>query len=384
MSGSPGTLPPLALYVHLPWCVSKCPYCDFNSHPLHGALPADAYGDAVLRDLENMPDAGGRPLSSVFFGGGTPSLFPADTIQRILQAAVDRFGAEPDMEVTLEANPGSSDADRFRAYRRMGVNRLSIGAQSFDDRQLETLGRAHRAGDIPVAVDRARRAGFDNLNLDIMHGLPGQDTAAAMKDLQSAVGLSPEHLSWYQLTLEPGTVFYAQPPELPHEDECWQMTQQGLAFLADAGYGRYEVSAFAKPERRCLHNLNYWQYGDYLGAGAGAHGKITGHDGGVYRWSLTRSPALYMAGGQVSPQGPLDPAEIRFEFMLNALRLCQGFTEQLFADRTGQTPDTVLPLLRSARARGLMSHRLSESRWAPTDRGMSFLGDIQALFLPGQ
>ena len=382
MNGRSVSLPPLGLYVHLPWCVSKCPYCDFNSHPLRRALPADEYGRAVLRDLENLPDAAGRPLSSVFFGGGTPSLFPAETIERILTGAVNRFGSEPDMEITLEANPGSADAGRFSDYRRIGVNRLSIGAQSFHDRQLQALGRAHQAADITAAMRRARQAGFDNVNLDIMYGLPDQDTSGAMKDLQSALSLAPEHVSWYQLTLEPGTLFHARPPRLPSEDECWEMSRQGCAYLHDAGYRRYEVSAFARPGLACAHNLNYWEYGDYLGVGAGAHGKITVDSGKVYRWSLARSPSLYMASGRVTPRGPLAPDEVRFEFMLNALRLCRGFTEQLFACRTGQPSLEVLPALESAQERGLMSYQPGSGRWMPTERGMSFISDIQALFLP--
>ena len=374
--------PPLSLYVHLPWCVSKCPYCDFNSHPLRGELPVDGYLDSILRDLQAMPDTGDRVLSSIFFGGGTPSLFPSVAIGRIIDAARSRFGFDAGIEITLEANPGSADADGFAGYLEQGVNRLSIGAQSFSDQKLSALGRAHDASDVPRAFRCAREAGFKNLNLDIMFGLPEQDLAEAMADLEAALALEPEHLSWYQLTLEPGTVFHASPPKLPDEDVCWAMSQQGAQLLKQAGFTRYEVSAFTRPGFACRHNMNYWEFGDYLGAGAGAHGKISSPDGSIHRWSMRRSPSLYMAGTGEPWTRRLSAEEVQFEFMLNVLRLTHGFGESLFLRRTGQSAGTIRPRLEAARKKGWMEYLSGEERWRPTPQGMAFLNDVQSLFLP--
>ncbi len=378
--------PPLSLYVHLPWCVSKCPYCDFNSHTAGAAPPRERYLAALCADLEHEAKrAVGRELVSVFLGGGTPSLFPPAEIRRLLDTVSQRFSLAPDVEITMEANPGTVECGDPAGYRLAGVNRLSIGAQSFDPRQLRTLGRIHSADDVRRACKRAQDAGFDNLNVDLMYGLPGQTTADAVADIEAALALAPQHLSWYQLTLEPNTVFHARPPPgMPDDDLCFDMQRAGQALLADRGFERYEVSAYAAVGRRCRHNLNYWAFGDYLAVGAGAHGKLSTPEG-VRRYAKPANPLGYMraieSGAPEPAAPPLGARELLFEFMLNALRLTEGFSEDLFERRTGLGPEALVDASHGARARGLIRADRA-GLWRPTELGMRFLDDLQAEFLP--
>ncbi len=377
---------PLTLYVHLPWCVSKCPYCDFNSHRAGGAPPRERYVQALLKDLEAGAErVGGRAIRAIFIGGGTPSLFTAGEIGRVLDAAAGLFALADGVEVTLEANPGTVERGRFRDYRSVGVNRVSLGAQSFDDLSLQALGRIHTAADTRNAFEEARRAGIDNVNLDLMFALPGQDTAAALGDVSAAIALRPEHLSHYQLTLEPNTRFFAAPPPLPDADTAWEMQERCHESLGAAGYRQYEVSAFARPGHECRHNLNYWEFGDYVAAGAGAHGKITGADGVVRRYARPASPRAYM---EAALDQRLDGAwhvvagdDLVFEYVLNALRLRRGFTTAAFTARTGLPPAALAPGVEAALGRGLIE-RFGEDGLRPTSLGMRFLNDLQALFLP--
>jgi len=362
MNASPLSLsaPPLALYVHLPWCVRKCPYCDFNSHAAPQEIPQRQYVDALLQDLDSdLPDVQGRPLTSIFFGGGTPSLFAPEAIGRLLDGVRARMEVEPDAEITLEANPGTIEHGRFAGYRAAGVNRVSLGAQSFDDAQLEALGRIHGSGDIARAVDELRQAGIENFNLDLMYGLPGQTPAQALADVEAAIALAPSHLSHYQLTLEPGTVFYHRPPPLPETDLSWRMQLDCQERLAARGYGQYEISAYAQAGRRSRHNLNYWTFGDYLGIGAGAHGKLTvlKPSWQVMRTTRSRMPRSYLAQGpqeRRSERRVVECEDLAFEYMLNALRLMEGFEVVDFEARTGLAITTIAPVLAAARARGLM------------------------------
>ena len=324
--------PPLSLYVHLPWCVRKCPYCDFNSHEGRGALPFEPYVDALIADLDHdLPLAWGRTVQTVFFGGGTPSLFPAAAIDRFLQAASSRLRFAPGAEITLETNPGTAEHGRFEHYLAAGVNRLSFGVQSFDDGCLRRLGRIHDSGEAERAVKMAQDAGFDNFNLDLMYALPEQTLAMAERDVERALALQPAHISHYQLTLEPNTLFAARPPAgIPEHDEAWDMQERCQALLADAGYAQYEISAYARPGRQCAHNLNYWRFGDYLGIGAGAHGKLTlGSEQSILRRWKVKHPAEYLAkaGTPAAIGGDERIADERrpFDFMLNALRLNEGF-----------------------------------------------------------
>ncbi|MFN7182788.1 MAG: radical SAM family heme chaperone HemW [Thermomonas haemolytica] len=380
------TPPPLALYVHLPWCVRKCPYCDFNSHEHKGAPPFDAYIDALLRDLDfDLPLAWGRVVHSVFFGGGTPSLFPPQAIDRFLQGAAARLRFAPDVEITLETNPGTVEHGPFAGYRAAGVNRLSFGVQSFDDGCLQRLGRIHSSGDAERAVKAAQDAGLDNLNLDLMYALPGQTLAMAVDDIARALALQPAHISHYQLTLEPGTRFAARPPQdLPDIDAAWDMQEACQAQLATAGFAQYEVSAYARPGRQCRHNLNYWQFGDYLGIGAGAHGKLTlgAQQQVMRRWKI-RHPLLYLekAGTDAAIGGDevLTAARLPFDFMLNALRLNAGVPLALFEARTGLPRSTIAAHLATARARGWLE---DDPDWLrPTELGRRFTNDVVGLFL---
>ncbi|WP_066094201.1 radical SAM family heme chaperone HemW [Xanthomonas massiliensis] len=379
--------PPLSLYVHLPWCVRKCPYCDFNSHAAKGALPFDDYVDALIRDLDfDLPLVWGRVVHSVFFGGGTPSLFPPEAIDRFLQAASARLRFAPNLEITLETNPGTAEHGRFDRYLAAGVNRLSFGIQSFDDAALQRLGRIHDSAQAEAAVKLAQDAGYDNVNIDLMYALPQQTLAQAEADLERAFALQPTHLSHYQLTLEPNTVFFARPPQgIPDEDSAWDMQERCQARLAQAGYAQYEVSAYARPGRRCAHNLNYWTFGDYLGIGAGAHGKISsGADQSIRRrWKL-KHPQQYLAhAGTAQALGGdevLPGARLPFEFMLNALRLNAGFGLRDFEARTGLPRQAIAAQLELARARGWLES--ADGQWiVPTELGRRFTNDVIELFL---
>lgn len=380
------SLPPLALYVHIPWCVRKCPYCDFNSHGQKGELPQREYIAALLADLDqDLPQVWGRPVTSVFFGGGTPSLFSADSIAAFLDAAAARLRFRPGLEVTLETNPGTIEHDRFEAYSRAGVNRLSFGIQSFDDPSLARLGRIHDAAQAERAVKLAQDAGFTNINLDLMYALPQQNIDMALADLDRAFALQPAHISHYQLTLEPNTVFAARPPQgIPEEDDAWDMQEACQASLATHGYAHYEVSAYARDGRQCAHNLNYWRFGDYLGIGAGAHGKITlpSEQGILRRWKL-KHPQAYMdaAASQTRIGGDewLTPERRPFDYMLNALRLHEGFPLSDFEARTGLPRSTIATTLANLHERGLLSTH--GDRVTPTELGRRFLNDVMGAFL---
>jgi oxygen-independent coproporphyrinogen-3 oxidase len=381
---------PLALYVHLPWCVRKCPYCDFNSHPRPApGIPQRQYVAALLEDLEFAAgDAAGREISTVFFGGGTPSLFHADAIGELLAGARALFSFAGSVEVTLEANPGTIEHGAFAAYRDAGVTRVSLGAQSFDDVRLAALGRIHAHEEILAAVQELRAARIENFNLDLMYGLPQQTIEEALKDVETAIALGPAHISHYQLTLEPGTAFERRPPELPEEDVVFAMQEACQERLAAAGFCQYEVSAYSQRGRECRHNLNYWQFGDYIGVGAGAHGKLTSPwTGRVRRTVRVRQPGRYLGAARprerVAEDRVVAPRDLPFEFMLNALRLVEGFEPTFFEQRTGCPWSSVADLVALARDKGLLQ-RVDERRWAATARGRLFLNDLQAIFLPGQ
>jgi putative oxygen-independent coproporphyrinogen III oxidase len=373
------SLPPLALYVHLPWCVKKCPYCDFNSHERQGELPFADYTSALVRDLEAMlPSVWGRRIHSIFIGGGTPSLFPAEQIDTLLAAVRARVPVEPGAEITLEANPGTAEAERFHGYRDAGVNRLSLGVQSFNEPMLKALGRIHSADEARRAVAMALET-FGNVNIDLMYGLPGQTLAMARTDIEEGVRHGPTHLSAYQLTIEPNTVFFSHPPALPGHDCAADMQLAVEEILQGAGFGQYETSAFARPGRRCRHNLNYWEFGDYLGIGAGAHGKLSFADR-VTRHERIKQPREYLASNGEVPQRAIEARELPFEFMLNALRLVDGFPAELFAARCGLPVSAVEAGLRAAEEKGLIERDARRIR--PTGRGRRFLNDLVELFLP--
>lgn len=375
-------LPPLALYVHIPWCVRKCPYCDFNSHAAGPELPEEAYVDALLADLDlDLPAAQGRELTSIFFGGGTPSLFSARALDRLLQGVNRRLAFAADIEITLEANPGTFEQAKFSDYRRLGINRLSIGVQSFQTEQLKALGRIHDGLEAVHAAGMARAAGFDNFNLDLMHGLPGQDVEGALADLRQAIALEPTHLSWYQLTLEPNTLFWSQPPQIPEDDILWDIQEAGQALLAAEGFVQYETSAYARDGRRARHNLNYWSFGDFLGIGAGAHAKLSAPDGHIRRTWKTRLPKDYLDPAKRFQAGErvLGAAELPFEFMMNALRLTEGVPAALFEQRTGLPLAGIEAACAAARAAGLLEH--DPQRLRPTPRGQLFLNDLLQHFL---
>ena len=380
------TTPPLSLYVHLPWCVRKCPYCDFNSHEGRGPLPFDAYVEALIADLEHdLPLVWGRTVHSVFFGGGTPSLFPPEFIDRFLQGASARLRFAPECEITLETNPGTAEHGRFELYKAAGVNRLSFGIQSFDDGCLKRLGRIHDSGEAEAAVKLAQDAGFDNFNLDLMYALPGQTLAMAEQDLRRAFALDPTHISHYQLTLEPNTVFAARPPQgIPDEDGAWDIQEHCQTLLAEHGYGQYEVSAYAREGRRCQHNLNYWRYGDYLGIGAGAHGKLTlGAEQDILRrWKLKHPTQYLAAAGSAAAIGGDDriaPERRPFEYMLNVLRLVEGFSLDSFESCTGLSRASIQPQLQAACDAGWLQ-REGDRVW-PTELGRRFTNDVVGLFL---
>ncbi len=383
--------PPLTLYIHLPWCVQKCPYCDFNSHALGNKAGAQAYPpearyiDALLADLEqDLPRIWGRKIHSVFIGGGTPSLFSPQAIARLLSEVHARLPLLPTTEITLEANPGTVEAEHFDGYREAGINRLSLGIQSFETSMLMSLGRIHNAEEALRAAHAARAAGFDNLNLDLMYALPQQSIESALDDVDIAIAMQPAHLSIYQLTIEPNTLFHSAPPlHLPDEDIVATMQDAILARVTAAGYLHYEVSAYARPERECRHNLNYWQFGDYLGIGAGAHAKISQADGITRLWKvkqpeeyMRKSPTPAVLGGERQ----LSPAEAAFEFMLNGLRLQRGITDKLFTQRTGLPVSLIEGPLQAAADRGLV--RREGGMILPTALGRRFLNDLIAMFLP--
>jgi putative oxygen-independent coproporphyrinogen III oxidase len=379
----PEAAPALGLYLHFPWCVRKCPYCDFNSHALRGEVPEDAYVDALLRDLTlDLADLPGRRLTSLFLGGGTPSLFSGRAIARVLEGVAARLSLAADAEITLEANPGTVDEAHFRDYRAAGVNRLSIGVQSLDAAQLKRLGRIHGPEDAVRAVHTARRAGFDNLNLDLMFALPQQTPAEAAADLRAALALEPEHLSYYQLTLEPNTEFAARPPPLPDDDSAHAIHAAGQALLAEQGYAQYEVSAYARPGRQSRHNLTYWRFGDYLGIGAGAHGKLTRPDG-VWRRAKHKHPRTYLAAAG-SPDAwqenrRIPAAELPFEYAMNALRLPEGFALAEFERATGLDRETLAGPLAQARRLGLVDESADSVR--PSELGFRHLNRLLTLFL---
>ena len=377
-------LPPLSLYVHLPWCLKKCPYCDFNSHQSPTELPEQRYLDALMADLEaSLPLVWGRTVHSIFIGGGTPSLFSPQSLDRLIGDIRARLRLEPDCEITLEANPGTFEKDRFKAFRSAGVTRLSIGVQSFDDAHLKALGRVHDRAQAIAAVEEAAQA-FDTFNLDIMYALPGQTLEGLARDMQQALAFSPPHISIYHLTVEPNTFFAKHPPVLPEDDEAYAMLDRITEMTAAAGMERYEISAYAKPGHRCAHNLNYWQFGDYLGIGAGAHSKLSfAHR--VVRQLRFRDPALYMdkalAGTPVAQDSEVARADLPFEFMLNTLRLREGFKLQDFTEKTGLPLTAIQAGLDEAERKGLITRDFVNVK--PTERGFDFLNDLQALFLPG-
>jgi len=378
-------LPPLSLYIHLPWCVRKCPYCDFNSHEAKGDVPEDQYVDALLTDLElALPSVWGRRIFTLFIGGGTPSLFSAAAIDRLLSGIRARTPLAPDAEITLEANPGTFERDRFSGFRAAGVNRLSLGIQSFNPEHLRALGRIHDENEARAAAEAAL-AIFGNVNLDLMYALPRQTQDQARADAAAAIAFAPPHLSFYQLTLEPNTMFHRHPPSLPDEDAAADIEDAVQAMLADAGYVHYETSAYAKPGRECRHNLNYWRFGDYLGIGAGAHSKITFPDR-IVRQVRFRQPKQYLekvaAGVPLMDNAEVSRDDIGFEFMLNALRLTDGVPAALFAERTGYPLAIVARGLEAAAARGLIDTDPAVIR--PTPLGRRFLNDLQAMFLPNR
>lgn len=375
-------LPPLSLYIHVPWCVRKCPYCDFNSHQARSEVPEVRYVEALVRDLESaLPSIWRRPVYTVFFGGGTPSLLSARAVDDILTAVRARLPLTADAEITLEANPGTFEADKFRDFRAAGVNRLSIGIQSFNPRHLQALGRIHDDAQARRAIEIAQRH-FDNLNLDIMYGLPQQTPDDARADIAEAISHAPQHISAYHLTLEPNTYFYRHPPPLPDDDTAAAMQSIVEESLAQAGYQRYEVSAYARPDRRARHNLNYWLFGDYLGIGAGAHGKLSFPDR-VVRQMRCKQPNEYMekalAGNAIQTDTVVTVRELPFEFMMNALRLIDGFPISLFVERTGMQLTAALRELDEAERRGLIAR--DHTRIAPTALGLRFLNDLLQIFL---
>jgi oxygen-independent coproporphyrinogen-3 oxidase len=375
-------MPPLSLYVHFPWCVSKCPYCDFNSHALQGELPQDRYVEALERDIVAQSQfVSGRQLSSVFLGGGTPSLFTPEAIARVLETARRHVGWESSIEVTLEANPATIERGRFAEYSAAGVTRVSLGGQSFDGDILKRLGRIHSSADTVLAAQELHAADLTNFNIDLMYALPSQDVEGALRDIRQAIALSPAHVSHYQLTIEHGTLFAATPPVLPSDDIAAEMLAGCGECLSSAGFAQYEVSAYARAGARSAHNLNYWRFGDYLGAGAGAHGKLTLPDGSIVRTTRLREPRRYLAARlEEMERKPVPKAELPFEFMLNALRLVDGFPTALFEERTGLLWKTVLPKIESLRAAERLELEAGQCR--PTELGLRFLNDSLLAFLP--
>jgi len=375
---------PLSLYIHIPWCVKKCPYCDFNSHEARQDVPEERYIQALLTDLESeLPHIWGRPLESIFIGGGTPSLFSSEGIDKLLCGLRERLPIRPTMEITMEANPGTFEQERFSAYRQAGINRLSIGVQSFNNQHLKTLGRIHGAEEAKKAAKIAKQAGFDNFNLDLMFGLPQQSIEQALNDLQHAIDCQPSHLSWYQLTIEENTLFHHVPPVLPKDDLLWDMQQQGQYLLDSMSYTQYEVSAYAGANKQCQHNINYWKFGDYLGIGAGAHGKLTMPDGMVIRHTKYRHPEKYMQSALEqhprSSEKVLTKQDLCFEYMLNIVRLKQSFSALDFEDRTRLPFSNIKKKLDKTIKGGLM--KVVDGKYSTTEKGWAFLNDVMEQFL---
>ena len=374
---------PLSLYVHIPWCVRKCPYCDFNSHQVRDELPEEAYIDRLIEDLKiERVRAGDRSIHSIFIGGGTPSLFKPESYQRLLNAIRSVFRLEEGAEVTLEANPGTFEQARFSGYRSAGINRVSIGVQTFNNAALQRLGRIHNA-DEAIAAIKSARAIFERINIDLMHGLPEQTPEQAIRDLNQAIELSPDQISWYQLTIEPNTEFAAKPPQLPIEESLWAIQEEGQALLESAGFKQYEISAFAREGGASKHNINYWQFGDYIGIGAGAHGKLTYMNGDelvIERTHKHRQPKGYLGNiSMIAGQETIDVEDRPFEFMLNALRLTDGVPSHLFSERTGIPLAQITPELAKAYERGLLQEYVE--RLAPTNEGRLFLNDLLTQFI---
>ncbi|MBV7297836.1 radical SAM family heme chaperone HemW [Enterovibrio paralichthyis] len=376
---------PLSLYVHIPWCVQKCPYCDFNSHTLKGDVPEHDYIDALLddlkQDLHRFEGVSGRALHSIFIGGGTPSLMSPQEISRLLQGIQAQIPFAENIEVTMEANPGTVEADKFVAYRKAGVNRISIGVQSFDNQKLQRLGRIHGAAEAKRAAALAHEAGLASFNLDLMHGLPDQSLDGALDDLRQAIELNPPHLSWYQLTIEPNTQYYSKPPTLPDDDDLWDIFEQGHQLLTEAGYVQYETSGYSKPGYQCRHNLNYWRFGDYLGIGCGAHGKITLDNSTVQRTVKVKHPRGYLDPEKeyLSELHIVESDELPFEFFMNRFRLVEPCPKADFPARTGLPLETVDAPLQNALSAGLLSE--TETHWQVTEKGRLFLNDLLAGFI---
>jgi len=381
-------LPPLSLYIHFPWCLQKCPYCDFNSHAVKQRIPEKEYIAALIQDLEHdLPKVWGRRVSSIFIGGGTPSLMQAESIDFLLSSIRARIPVSPHAEVTLEANPGSIENKYFADFNDAGINRLSIGIQSFNDKHLKVLGRIHNAEEARSAIENALSAKFNSINLDLMFALPGQTLEEAKNDLATAISFATEHISYYQLTLEPNTRFYQRPPVLPSHELSWDIFASGINTLSAAGFERYEISAYAKANKKCQHNENYWQFGDYLGIGAGAHAKITdANEQNITRYWKLKNPQDYLAATAtntfISGQNRLKQAEIVFDFLLNALRLTKGFSEALFAAHTGLASRELAAVLKEATAKGLVKHDFFNQRYHTTEKGRNFLDDILQDCLP--
>jgi putative oxygen-independent coproporphyrinogen III oxidase len=379
--------PPLSLYIHFPWCVRKCPYCDFNSHKAGDNAPRDRYIAALTADIRNEGDRSeGRQVTTIFLGGGTPSLFAPEEIAQVLESAKHHLDISPDCEITMEANPGTLERGSLAAYRNAGVTRLSLGAQSFDANMLKVLGRIHGPDDIRSACDEATAAGFASINIDLMFALPGQDLAGALYDVTSVLDLAPPHISYYQLTLEPNTVFHKRPPAgMPDDELAWTIQERCHELLQSAGHEKYEISAFAREGHRCRHNLNYWTFGDYLAVGAGAHGKLTDAGGIAWRYRKAANPLTYIEEAETDQWKDaatrIEVDDFSFEFMLNALRLTNGFSEADFCDRTGLETGAILDPINRAQVDGLIEQS-DPGRWRPTATGFRFLNDLQARFLP--
>ncbi|CAO97888.1 radical SAM family heme chaperone HemW [Erwinia tasmaniensis] len=373
-------LPALSLYIHIPWCVQKCPYCDFNSHALKGEVPHEEYVQHLLNDLDtDLPLTSGREVGTVFIGGGTPSLLSGEAMQMLLDGVRARLPLSPDAEITMEANPGAVEADRFSSYQRAGINRISIGVQSFSPAKLQRLGRIHGPDEARRAAELAAGLGLRSFNLDLMHGLPDQSLEEALDDLRQAIALNPPHLSWYQLTIEPNTLFASRPPRLPDEDDLWDIFEQGHQLLSAAGYQQYETSAYAKPGYRCEHNLNYWRFGDYLGIGCGAHGKLTQPDGTIIRTSKTRHPRGFMSGNYLDKRCEVADAEKPFEFFMNRFRLLEAAPRAEYTRYTGLPEHSVRAQIDTALAKGYLTE--TAEYWQVTEKGKLFLNSLLELFL---